>query len=177
MHGHKAQKKRAVIDSIVQVKNITYPTDSKLYISVISRLHKLINKHSIKPRRSYVRELRALRLRLLYFRHPTRAKDARRALKRLRTIASALLRDVQCKLAALDMLDIYSSVFELYNQVLNQKKGDKGKIYSLKEPHTLCISKGKAHSKYEFGSIAAVVRGIKSQIILGATCSIENKHD
>ena len=45
MHGRKAQEKRAVVDSTVQVKNITYPTDSKLYISVISRLHKLINKH------------------------------------------------------------------------------------------------------------------------------------
>ena len=177
IHGRKAQEKRAVVDSTVQVKNVTYPTDSKLYISVISRLHKLINKHGIKPRRSYVRELRALRLRLRYFRHPTRAKDARRALKRLMTIASALLRDVQRKLAALGMLDIYSNDFELYTRVLNQKKGDKGKIYSLKEPHALCISKGKAHKKYEFGSIATVVRGIKSQIILGAVCSIENKHD
>ena len=177
MHGRKAQEKRAVVDSTVQVKNITYPTDSKLYISVISRLHKLINKHSIKPLRSYVRELRALRMRLRYFRHPTRAKDARRALKRLRTIAYALLRDVQRKLAALGMLDIYLNDFELYTRVLNQKKGDKGKIYSLKEPHTLCISKGKAHKKYEFGSIATVVRGIKSQIILGAVCSTENKHD
>ena len=124
-----------------------------------------------------MRELRTLRLRLRYFRHPTRAKDARRALKRLRTIASALLRDVQRKLAALGMLEIYSNDFELYTRVLNQQKGDKGKIYSLKEPHTLCISKGKAHKKYEFGSIATVVRGIKSQIILGAVCSIENKHD
>ena len=177
MHGRKAQEKRAVVDSTVQVKNITYPTDAKLYVSVISRLHKLINKHDIKPRRSYVRELRTLRLRLRYFRHPTRAKDARRALKLLRTIASALLRDVQRKLASLGMLDIYSNDFELYARVLNQQKDDKGKIYSLKEPHTLCISKGKAHKKYEFGSIATVVRGIKSQIILGAVCSIDNKHD
>ena len=68
-----------------------------------------------------MRELRALRLRLRYFRHPTRAKDARRALKRLRTIASALLRDVQRKLAALGMLDTYSNDFELYTRVLNQK--------------------------------------------------------
>ena len=64
--------------------------------------------------------------------------------------------------------------FELYTRVLNQQKGDKGKIYSLRTPHFMY---GKAHKKYEFGSIATVVRGIKSQIILGAVCSIENKHD
>ena len=177
IHGSEAQEKRAVVDSTVQVKNITYPTDAKLYVSVISRLHKLIIKHSIKPRRSYVRELRALRLRLRYFRHPTRAQDARKALKRLKTITSALLRDVQRKLDGLGILEIYAEDFERYTQVINQKKSDKRKIYSLKEPHTLCISKGKAHKKYEFGSIATVVRGIKSQVILGAACSVENKHD
>ena len=73
-------------------------------------------------------------MRLRYFRHPTRAKDARRALKRLRTIAYALLRDVQRKLAALGMLDIYLNAFELYTRVLNQKKGDKGKFIHLKSP-------------------------------------------
>ena len=29
IHGSEAQEKRAVVDSTVQVKNITYPTDAK----------------------------------------------------------------------------------------------------------------------------------------------------
>ena len=177
IHESKAQEKRAVVDSTVQVKNITYPTDAKLYVSVISRLHKLIKEHSIKPRRSYVNELRALRLRLRYFRHPTRAQDARKALRRLRTITYSLLRDVRRKLIALGVFEVYADDFKNYTQVVEQKRGDKGKIYSLKEPHTLCVSKGKAHKKYEFGSIVTVVRGIKNQVILGAVCSVENKHD
>ena len=122
MHGRKAQEKRAVVDSTVQVKNITYPTDAKLYVSVISRLHKLINKHGIKPRRSYVRELRTLRLRLRYFRHPTRAKDARRALKRLRTIASALLRDETTQASSPGHVGIYSNDFELYTRCSESTK-------------------------------------------------------
>ena len=177
MHGSKAQEKRAVVDSTVQVKNITYPTDAKLYVSLISRLHKLIKEHGITPRRSYVRELRALRLRLRYFRHPTRAKDARAALRRLRTITYSLLRDVRRKLIALGVFEVYADDFKTYTQVVEQKRGDKNKIYSLKEPHTLCINKGKAHKKYEFGSIVTIVRGIKNQVILGAVCSVENKHD
>ena len=129
MHGSKAQEKRAVVDSTVQVKNITYPADAKLYVSVISRLYKLINEHGITPRRSYVRELRDIRLRLRYFRHPRQAKDARAALRRLRTITYALLRDVKRKLTALGVFEVYAEDFKNYTQVLEQKRGDKVKIY------------------------------------------------
>jgi len=35
--------------------------------------------------------------------------------------------------------------------VVNQNRQDKNKIYSLHQPQVLCIAKGKAHKKYEFG--------------------------
>ncbi|NDA64438.1 MAG: IS5/IS1182 family transposase, partial [Chitinophagia bacterium] len=37
---------------------------------------------------------------------------------------------------------------ELFAKLLAQKKGDNNKIYSLHEPETCCISKGKEHKKY-----------------------------
>ena len=40
----------------------------------------------------------------------------------------------------------------LIKGVLTQKRYDKNKIYSLYEPEVSCISKGKAHKKYEFGA-------------------------
>jgi transposase, IS5 family len=54
-----------------------------------------------------------------------------------------------------------------FNKVVSQKKLDKNKIYSLHEPSTSCIAKGKAHKKFEFGSKVsfAVVPGVN--IIVG----------
>ena len=37
-----------------------------------------------------------------------------------------------------------------------QKKNSKNKLYSLHEPDTVCISKGKAHKRYEFGSKVSI---------------------
>ena len=47
-----------------------------------------------------------------------------------------------------------SSELELYKRVLNQKKDDKHKVYSLHEPEVECIFKGKEAKKYEFGNKA-----------------------
>ena len=49
-----------------------------------------------------------------------------------------------------------------------KNKTDKHKIYSLHEPHVSCISKGKAHKPFEFGSKVSISRTRNSGIILGA---------
>ena len=50
--------------------------------------------------------------------------------------------------------------------ILLQNKTDKHKIYSLHEPHVSCISKGKAHKPFEFGSKVSISRTRDSGIIL-----------
>jgi IS5 family transposase len=37
-----------LIDTTVQERNITYPTDAKLAIKIINRLNKLAKRHGIK---------------------------------------------------------------------------------------------------------------------------------
>ena len=44
----------------------------------------------------------------------------------------------------------------LVNRLLAQKLKDKKKLYSLHEPAVDCISKGKAHKRYEFGTKVSV---------------------
>ena len=58
-------------------------------------------------------------------------------------------------------------ILNCFKQVLAQKKTSKNKIYSLHEPETQCISKGKEHKKYEFGNKASFVRTL-SGVIVGA---------
>jgi len=60
---------------------------------------------------------------------------------------------------------------------LAQKKTDSNKIYSLHEPHTQCISKGKEHKKYEFGSKVSIITTKKTGVIIGAINLEKNVHD
>jgi len=51
------------------------------------------------------------------------------------------------------------------------------KIYSLHEPHVQCISKGKEHKKYEFGSKVSIISTKNSGIIIGAINIERNDYD
>ncbi|NLW80198.1 MAG: transposase, partial [Desulfovibrionales bacterium] len=58
-----------------------------------------------------------------------------------------------------------------------EQRSDTGKIYSLHEPGVSCISKGKAHKKYEFGAKASVTVTKTSGIIVGALSFQDNPFD
>jgi IS5 family transposase len=55
LHGKAALEKTVNIDTTVQEKNITYPTDAKLAIKIINRLNKLARKHGIQQRRTFIK--------------------------------------------------------------------------------------------------------------------------
>lgn len=44
LHGKSVEEKTVVVDTTVQEKAITYPTDTKLAIKIINRLNKLAKK-------------------------------------------------------------------------------------------------------------------------------------
>ena len=177
LHGRAALENTVNIDTTVQEKNITYPTDSKLAIKIINRLTKLAKYHDIQLRRTYAKEVKGLRLDIRHFRHAKKRKKATRALKRLRTIAHTLIRELRRKLPTHCLFRQYQKDFLFYERVLAQQPKDKNKIYSLHEPQVYCIAKGKDHKSYEYGNKVSIASTAKGNVIVGVVSHDKNIYD
>jgi transposase, IS5 family len=156
LHRNPIEKEiEILVDTTAQEKNITLPTATKLYSRIIGRCWRMTGKYGIKLRRRYRKELRQCLLSQRWRSHPEKGKLTRRAQKCIKTIAGILLRELKRKLPE-QILKAHLEDFKLYLRVLNQKKNDKNKVYSLHEPQTYCIPKGKENKKYEYGSKASL---------------------
>jgi IS5 family transposase len=176
LHGPKGGEKEVVIDTTVQEKNVTQPTDTKLYRKVITRCWKLADKEQIQLRRRYGKEVRKCLLAQRGRGHWRTVKKAQRATRKLKTLAGRLVRELGRKLSV-EALEKHQDDLQLYRRVLAQKRNDRDKIYSLHEPHLYCVAKGKEHKKYEFGTKASVVLTKTSGIIVGAVAHERNIYD
>jgi IS5 family transposase len=176
LHGKKAKEKEVLVDTTVQEKNITFPTDTKLYKRIIEHCVAIAEKEAIVLRQSYRRTTKKLILAQRFRRHPKNRKKARAAQRKLKTIAGRLVREIERKLPASSLVR-YSQKISLFRKILKQKKDSTNKIYSIHEPQVYCISKGKDHKKYEYGSKASIAVTKKSGIIVGAVHFSKNIYD
>ena len=172
-HGRKSDKDQtAFIDSTVQEKNVTFPTDSKLLNKIINYCHKVAKAEGIKVRQSYAREIKGLKLAQRFRGKSHSKKKVAKADRRMRTIAGRLVREL---LRVLPSESKYREHLELCLSFVNGELLDGHKIYSLHEPDVLCICKGKEHKKYEFGNKVSIVR-LWNGIIIGAM-AFRNEYD
>ena len=162
----------AFIDSTVQEKNITYPTDAKLHKKIIKNVLKIVHDKSLPLRQSYTRTLKGIYRSQRFRNHPKNRKKALKADRQLKTIAGRLVRELERNLEGKKG---YENMFELYYKVLSQNRKSKNKVYSLHEPDVVCLSKGKEHKQYEFGNKVSILRSW-SGLIIGA-CSFRNEYD
>jgi transposase, IS5 family len=176
LHGKKAKETEVLVDTTVQEKNITFPTDMKLYRRIIEHCLAIADKEAVNLRQSYKRVVKKLMLAQRFRNHPKNHKKAVAAQRRLKTIAGRLVRELERKLPA-STLARYSEELKLFQQILDQKKDSKNKIYSIHEPQVYCISKGKEHKKYEYGSKVSIVVTKNSGIIVGAVNFSKNYYD
>ncbi len=176
LHGKDAEEKQVIIDTTVQEKNVTYPTDGKLAIKMIHQLLRIAKEEQIQLRRTYMKEIKGHRISLRFFRHPKKIKKARAAMKRLKTIVGILMRDISRNLSE-EQLEEYQETFDLFIKVTKQQMKDSNKVYSLHESHIYTIAKGKDHKKYEYGTKASLVTTMKSNIIIGVAAHQKNEHD
>jgi len=173
VNGKDGNEDKGSIDTTVQEKNITYPTDSKLHRKIIKKCTRIAEKQKLSLRQSYRFTLKRLGVDQRFRNHPKNGAKARKADKKVKTIAGRLVRELGRKLAS----GMHVADLELYQRVLDQKRKDKNKVYSLHEPEVTCISKGKEHKKYEFGSKVSITVTQKSGVIIGALNFPNNDYD
>jgi IS5 family transposase len=144
---------KIIVDTTVMPKNIIFPTDSKLQNKSRERLVKLAKENGLDLRQNYNQESKKVIFQIGRYLHAKQMKRAKKAQKRMKTILGRVVRDSERKIKNNEALQvIFAKELEVAKHFLNRKKSDKNKIYSLHEQGVVCISKGKANKKYEFGS-------------------------
>lgn len=176
INGKDGKEDEGTTDTTVQEKNITFPTDSKLHKKIIDKCKDIAEKENLELRQTYTRTVKKLSFDQRFRGHPKNHGKARKADKKIKPIAGRLVRDVERKLPA-DLLANYFPSLEIFKKVLSQKRNDTQKIYSIHEPHVQCISKGKQHKKYEFGSKVSIITTKNSGVIIGALNIPKNDYD
>ena len=162
----------AFIDSTVQEKNITFPTDAKLHKKIVRKVLDIVHKLELPLRQSYTFVLKRIYRDQRFRNHPKNRKKALKADRKLRTIAGRLVRELKRNLGADSR---YTGLIERFEAILSQRRNSRKKIYSIHEPKVQCINKGKEHKKYEFGNKVSIIRSATG-IILGAQ-SFRNEYD
>ena len=154
------QLKRVNVDTTVQEKDIRFPTDARLYDRARQKLVDAAKQRDIALRQNYNRNAKQFLAQQSRYAHARQMKRARRCTRKLKTYLGRVIRDIERKIPHPD--EELKSLLDIGTRIFHQQRKDKKKIYSVHEPAVECISKGKAHKRYEFGckvSVAATSRG------------------
>lgn len=174
---------RVTVDTTVQPKDVTFPTDAKLLLTAIEQLGKLAKQHGVTVRQSYIRVAKKAAMMAGRYSHAKQFKRFNRQLKFLRTRLGRLIRDITRKIGNdEDLHAIFALPLIKARQIRSQKQKQRGwKLYSWHAPETECIGKGKAHKPYEFGCKVSITTTNKrckgGQFILHAKAFHGNPYD
>src|SRR6056297_1511498 len=169
-----------IVDTTVMEKAIAHPTDARLYEKARARLVKLAHEAGLPLRQSYARLGPRLAMQAGRYAHARQFKRMRKALRRLKGYTGRVLRDIERqmdKVAEGPLKDQITELTALVNRLLAQKPKDRKKLYSLHEPAVDCISKGKAHKRYEFGTKVTVATTTQGGFVVGMRALPGNPYD
>jgi IS5 family transposase len=174
---------RVTIDTTVQPKNITFPTDAKLLHAAIKGLNRMARKHGVRLRQSYLRIAKHAAMMAGRYAHAKQFNRHRRQLRILRTRLGRIIRDISRKIAGQPALEgAFEWPLARAGQIRSQQQRQRGwKLYSFHAPEVECIGKGKASAPYEFGVKASIVttnaRAPGGQFVLHAKALPGNPYD
>lgn len=168
--------KNVNVDTTVQEKAITFPTDTKLCHKMRIKLVAAAKKRGVVLRQTYVRVGKRASIMQGRYAYANQMKRARKEHKKVRSYLGRVTRDIERKV---DLTRDEGLAFLLSqaNQLLKQKKNTPNKLYSLHAPEVECIAKGKAHKHYEFGCKVSVVTTCKEPWVLSISAHHDNPYD
>jgi IS5 family transposase len=175
--------KRVTVDTTVQPKAITFPTDAKLLHAAIRGLNRLAKTHGVRLRQSYQRIAKRAAMMAGRYAHAKQFNRYCRQLRLLRTRLGRMIRDIRRKITGkADLEAIFEWPLVRANQIRSQQQRQRGwKLYSFHAPEVECIGKGKAAAPYEFGVKASIVttnaRAPGGQFVLHAKAMPGNPYD
>jgi transposase, IS5 family len=151
--------KRVTVDTTVQPKAITFPTDAKLLHAAIRGLNGLARTHGVRLPQSYLRIAKHAAMMAGRYAHAKQFNRHRRQLRILRSRLGRIIRDIRRKITGKpDVAAIFEWPLSRANQIRSQEPRQRGwKLYSFHAPEVECIGKGKAAAPYEFGVKASIV--------------------
>jgi len=153
---------KVIVDTTVQPKAVSFPTDARLMHRARERLVRLARKHGVALRQSYVRIGKFALIKQQRYAHAKQFKRAKKSLRTLKTQLGRVIRDIGRKIKGQTPLEeAFATELMLARRVHAQNKnlrpvkgapsGADLRIFSLHAPEVECIGKGKAHKPYEFG--------------------------
>jgi IS5 family transposase len=153
---------RVIVDTTVQPKNITFPTDAKLLNRAREKLVRLAKLRGVILRQSYARVGKFALIQHQRYAHAKQFNRAKKMLKTLRTYLGRVIRDIGRKIEGNPGHEAaFAQLLLLARRVREQQQRQRGpKVYSLHAPEVECIGKGKAHRPYEFGVKVSVATTI-----------------
>jgi len=171
----KRDVERVNVDTTVEEKNITFPTDSKLCHRMRIKLVKQAKKYEIELRQSYERLGKKAFHKQARYRHARQMNRASREVKKLKNYLGRVIRDLRRQEPEEGCP--FGELLKLAERIYHQQRHDKHKVYSIHAPEVECICKGKDHKKYEFGCKASVVSTSKGNWVIGVQAHHENPYD
>ena len=144
---------RVTVDTTMQPKNITFPTNAKLPHAAIKGLNRLPRRHGVRLRQSYVRLAKQAAMMAGRYAHAKQFNRRHREVRFLRTRLGRPIRDIRRKIAGHEPVEAaFESPLSRASQIRSQRQRQRGwKLYSFHAPEVECIGKGKARAPYEFG--------------------------
>ena len=161
------------VDTTVQTKAIRHPTDSRLYDRARERLVTHARKAGLRIKQSYERVGKQLVMKASRYAHARQMKRAKACTRKLKTNLGRVIREIERQ----EAVPALTRILDISKRIHAQRIDTKDKVYSVHEPETKCIAKGKAGKKYEFGQKVSVAVTSKGGWLLGALCITGNPYD
>jgi IS5 family transposase len=168
------QLRKVTVDTTVQEKAIAFPTDARLYTKMLLRLVNLSKRRGLGLRQTYVRKAPQLLKQHGRYAHAKQYNRAGRCTKALHTLLGRVVRDIRRKTTLDETLLLF---LERAEKLLAQTQKSSDKLYSIDAPEVECISKGKAHKRYEFGCKVSVALTNEKNWIVGVQALHGNPYD